>query len=401
VGEDHLIAHVLSSTFLQGGPEDGFTRIDLGPVSEVKELVDRWRAALGAPLSRGIGLSEGEYDPEQKAGDALRSRLLDPLLATLGDEVRRLYVCPDDLVFLVPLDALPWRDQRVGDHWTITNEVSFARLQAADHSRRVESEFDEPGLLALGGVDYDASGKREDSRTQRSGARSTIPARFSRLLQTRIEAESVALLYEELAGGEAVVLTKEAATKQAFFEHSTGKRVLHLATHGWFAPESIRSQLDEEPLERGWALMSLRERATGMAPMLLCGLALAGANRGRNSLGGTPGLLSAEELCSVDLSVCELAVLSACETNVGIHRAGQGIQSLQAALHAAGARSSITSLCKVDDGATRRLMEAFYTCLWGEGMPTAAALWTAKETLREEGAPVRDWAGWVLTGKTD
>jgi len=109
----------------------------------------------------------------------------------------------------------------------------------------------------------------------------------------------------------------------------------------------------------------------------------------------------AEELCSLDLSQCDLAVLSACETNVGIRRAGQGIQSLQAALYAAGAKSSITSLWKVDDAATRKLMEFFYTSLWVEEMGKADALWQAKVAMREAGHPVRDWAGWVLTGDPD
>ena len=80
------------------------------------------------------------------------------------------------------------------------------------------------------------------------------------------------------------------------------------------------------------------------------------------------------------------------------HPAGQGIQSLQAALYAAGARTSITSLWKVDDAATRKLMELLYTNLWLEKMPKAEALWQAKVALREAGHPVRDWAGWVLTG---
>ena len=71
---------------------------------------------------------------------------------------------------------------------------------------------------------------------------------------------------------------------------------------------------------------------------------------------------------------------------------------MQAALHAAGARSSITSLWKVSDAATGRLMELFYTKLWGEGLSKAEALWDAKRAMREEGASVRDWAGWVLTG---
>ncbi len=39
-----------------------------------------------------------------------------------------------------------------------------------------------------------------------------------------------------------------------------------------------------------------------------------------------------------------LAGLSACDTNVGVRRAGQGVASLQRALHMADARTVITSL---------------------------------------------------------
>ena len=114
-----------------------------------------------------------------------------------------------------------------------------------------------------------------------------------------------------------------------------------------------------------------------------------------------PGILTAEELATLELSNCELAVLSACETNVGLRRAGQGIQSLQGALHAAGVRTAITSLWKVDDAATRRLMELFYTSLWDEGLGKAEALWRAKMALREDGHGLSDWAAWVLTGDPD
>ncbi len=86
------------------------------------------------------------------------------------------------------------------------------------------------------------------------------------------------------------------------------------------------------------------------------------------------------------------------QTNVGIRRAGQGVQSLQSALHAAGVRTAITSLWKVDDASTRGLMESFYDNLWIEELPKAEALWRAKNALRETGHPVRDWAGQVLSG---
>jgi len=430
---DHLLAHVLDS-------EGALNRIDLGPASELEELATVWRAALGAPLLRGIGLEEGEDDPELGAGRELRARILDPVLALAGEDASRLFVCADDLLFLLPLDALPFDEgdvdemgiddtspERIGDRLRIVNEVSFARLLAPALPTEAGAEADaEPSLLAFGGVDYDAEGavpeglaatsapiettisvdgeetgtEESDSDDPGSGpvSRSAMPDRFRKLLQARYEAEATADLFEEAFETEPALLTRKKTTKAALFESAAGKRYLHLATHGWFAPESVRSTEDARPEGEGFARMGIEDRVSGLAPMTLCGLALAGANRGRDSLGRVPGILTAEELCSLDLSQCELAVLSACETNVGIRRAGQGIQSLQSALYAAGARTSITSLWKVDDAATRRLMEVFYTNLWIEQMPKAEALWQAKQALRDEGHPPAHWAGWVLTG---
>jgi len=226
--------------------------------------------------------------------------------------------------------------------------------------------------------------------------------RFSALSGTTAELESIGKLYAATFQREATALTGPLGTKAALLSAAPGSRFLHLATHGWFASESFASQLDTlaEPSARdSW--QRTEETLTGFAPETLCGLALAGANRGRDALGHVPGILTAEELATFDLRNCELAVLSACETNVGIRRAGQGIQSLQTALHAAGARTAITSLWKVDDAATRRLFELFYTKLWKEKLGKADALWQAKMALRAEGHPPRDWAGWVLSGDPD
>jgi len=428
-GADHLMAHVLDA--------DGtLARIDLGPASELEELAGAWRAELGAPLLRGLSMAASEENAEEAAGERLRARILDPVLAAAGEDAKRLFVCADDLLFLIPLDALPDDGgdagadvddaARIGDRLRIVNEVSFARLLAP--TGPVQGA---PSLLAFGGVDYDAEGAvpeglsgssapieaRDDSSSASEAgvdqagkepvesdsasaraSRSAMPERFQKLLQARYEAEATADQFEEAFETEPSLLTRKTTTKAALFESAPGKRYLHLATHGWFAPESVRSTEDARPEGEGFARMGIEDRVSGLAPMTLCGLALAGANRGRDSLGRVPGILTAEELCSLDLSQCELAVLSACETNVGIRRAGQGIQSLQSALYAAGARTSITSLWKVDDAATRRLMEVFYTNLWIENLPKAEALWQAKQALRDEGHPPAHWAGWVLTG---
>lgn len=77
-----------------------------------------------------------------------------------------------------------------------------------------------------------------------------------------------------------------------------------------------------------------------------------------------------------------------------------GVGSLQNALHRAGARMSLACLWDADDAHTPALMREFYRRLWIEGVPAPDALWQAKTALRERGAPMRAWAGWVLTGAT-
>jgi len=372
--EQHLIAHLLR-------PDRSLARFDLGSTAEIEALVEAWRPELGLTPSRGLVLPDEGNEPEAGSARALRERLLDPILNAIGKEVERIHVCADDVVFLVPLDALPIGDDHVGDRWSVVNEVSFARLLAPAPKPETEAS-----LLVLGGVDYDAGG-----RAQQSGAGTTFPP----LPHTATEAAAMSRLFESAFKVKAQSLGEDSATKASVFKHAPGRRFLHLATHGWFAPETTASTRDHELAATSTA------DVRGLAPMLLCGLALAGANGGRDSIGRTTGILTAEELCGLDLSACELAVLSACETNVGVRRAGQGIQSLQSALFAAGARSSITSLWKVDDAATRRLMEVFYTNLWTAKMGKAEALWQAKRALRDEGHPAAHWAGWVLTGDPD
>ena len=207
----------------------------------------------------------------------------------------------------------------------------------------------------------------------------------------------------------AQVVEGRQASREALLELAPTARYIHLATHGWFAPASVCSIADRPASkpESGLSLsMTIEEQVRGMSPMALCGIALAGANQEPGPLGGISGLLTAEEIARLDLEGCELAVLSACDTGVGVHRrAGQGVASLQRALHMAGARSVITSLWKVPDEATRELMVDFYRRLWKQGKPKHQALWEAKMRIREmkdaHGRPkyrTRDWAAWVLTG---
>ena len=388
---DHVLAFVVT-------PDAEVRRVELGPSAELEALAVRWRAALGQPVDRGVPAAQAPLESE--VGALLRERLLDPCLAAIeGDAPNRVHVVLDDFLLLVPVDALPAEGGgRVGETLAVRPEVSVLRLIAPSRPAPRGGT-----LVALGGVDFDGAAPHQDT-TSSDADRARPARRFAALLQSRIEVEALSLLYQDLHEGTPILLMKGEASKERLDAVALEARYLHVATHGWFAPETLRSMLEVVEPDRDDLMADIaraEQAVRGFAPETLCGLALAGANLGKDALGRVPGILTAEELAAFDLSSCELAVLSACETNVGLRRAGQGIQSLQAALHAAGARTTVTSLWRVDDAASRRLMELFYARLWKDEQGKADALWQAKMALRDEGHPPRDWAGWVLSGDPD
>ncbi|MBK7875964.1 MAG: CHAT domain-containing protein [Planctomycetes bacterium] len=405
-----------------------FTLVELGPIAPIEEAVREWREALGAVPERGQAVRPDLASVVTRSGQVLRALVLDPLLGAIG-EAERLIVVLDDVLQLVPFDALPMpangggAEVFAGERWRIDTRRTCTELLAAPPAPM------DGALVALGGAAFNSAPVElsvEDLATVEEAH--TAPATvasilrggawepgFAPLTYTGLEAREVAALHDEVAGEQArsLVLEKRKASRAALEELAPHARWLHVATHGWFAPESIRSWSDPEPLDKlsGLGLrQSGEEQVKGMSPMLLCGLALAGANLPENAIGRAPGLITAQEIAALDLTHCELAVLSACDTNVGVRerRAGQGVASLQMALQMAGARSVITSLWKVPDEATKELMLDFYRRLWVEKKPKWQALKEAKRKLRdakdEHGDPkytLRDWAAWVLTGEPD
>jgi len=139
--------------------------------------------------------------------------------------------------------------------------------------------------------------------------------------------------------------------------------------------------------------------------LLLSGVALAGANR-RVSSGSAAddGVLTAEEVASLDLSGVEWAVLSACETGVGEVRPGEGILGLRRAFQVAGARTVVMSLWAVEDRAARDWMRALYEGRLQRQLSSAEAVQSASLTLlrqRRAGGQSTEpfyWAAFVAVG---
>jgi CHAT domain-containing protein len=93
------------------------------------------------------------------------------------------------------------------------------------------------------------------------------------------------------------------------------------------------------------------------------------------------GVMTALEVAALDLSNADLVVLSACETGLGKVAGGEGVLGLQRAFQTAGARTTVTSLWKVSDEATRALMTEFYRNLWEKKLSRIESLRQAQLTM--------------------
>jgi CHAT domain-containing protein len=209
-----------------------------------------------------------------------------------------------------------------------------------------------------------------------------------------------------------------------------GHRYIHLSTHGFFGPPEL-TERPAGPVDPS-SVWTSPQRVTLRYPDLLAAIALAGSNRPARP-GFDDGILTAAEVQQIDLRGTDLVVLSACETAIGSPTRGEGMIGLHRAFHIAGARHVVASLWPVHDDATTALMRVFYHKLWAEAKPPIVALREAQLALyrhperigtlaRVRGpdfakevplveapdlgssqarAPIRLWAGFVLSGAGD
>jgi tetratricopeptide (TPR) repeat protein len=166
-------------------------------------------------------------------------------------------------------------------------------------------------------------------------------------------------------GWTAKSLTRAKVTKQALLELH-GPYILHLATHGFFEPEDSSSENPNQSQTPG-IKSDLTKSRFFKNPMHRSGLALAGANttiaawkRGEAPSIEEDGILTAEDVSTLDLKGTWLVTLSACDTGSGEARAGEGVMGLRRGFIEAGAQNLLMTLWPISDEVTVQIMSDFY-----------------------------------------
>jgi len=396
--------------------------VPLGRASAIDALVARWRVQITAAVTAPSPVeAEAAY---RIAGAALRRSVWEPLQKHIA-EAKTVFIVPDGTLNLVSFAALPvGRAKYVIDQAAVVHYLSAERDVATPEHPSTKAG----GLLAVGGAAFDdatlfartktgapvatPSGAPAMASLRAAACDSLQSMQFRPLAGTSGEIHDIAKLWTESS---AELLEGRAASERAVKRDAAGRRVLHLATHGFFLgdcrPSSAGTRSVGGLTMLAKASSSSRpvspagRRLLTANPLLMSGLALAGANR-RASAGPTDedGILTAEEVTTINLEGVEWVVLSACDSGLGEVRVGEGVFGLRRAFQVAGARTVIMSLWSVEDAATRSWMRSLYQNRLQNHLNTADAVHAASGSiLRERRAAGKSthpfyWAAFVAAG---
>ncbi|MBV8416943.1 MAG: CHAT domain-containing protein [Verrucomicrobia bacterium] len=164
--------------------------------------------------------------------------------------------------------------------------------------------------------------------------------------------------------------------------------VLHLATHGFFEPEDTSSDPNPNEPQSPEGRPDLTRSTFFKNPMHRSGLALAGANttieawkRGQAPPIEEDGILTAEDVSTLDLKGTWLVTLSACDTGSGEARAGEGVMGLRRGFIEAGAQNLLMTLWPISDESTVQIMKDFYEAAHESGKAPEALAKVQREWL--------------------
>jgi CHAT domain-containing protein len=327
---------------------------------------------------------------QQYANKSISDLFLKPLEQELQN-AKTIYVTPSGLAHQINFKALPFQNTTFGETFSVHilgSSAGVLNLASTHLSKNKNMEFH-----LFGGIDYNKVSKEEIIPSENQIVSRSIISSFGYLQGTEKEVNEIAKTAQN-QGFNTILKTDRNATEESI-KQLDGKKtpfVLHIATHGFFF-ENPKVDVKEFSLDNKFSVYK-----TSDDPMLRSGLAFAGANKNFKSTiienEADDGILTAKEISNLDLSTCELVVLSACETGLGEINGSEGVFGLQRAFKMAGVKNIIMSLWKVPDAQTSELFEIFYKeCFSGKSIKEAFQV--AQSKMKEKYTPYY-WAGFIL-----
>ena len=310
--------------------------------------------------------------------------------------IRNIYFAPSGELHRIGIEYLPINGTNI-----ISDKHSLYRLTSTRQLAIVGDRTVGNKNILYGGINYDEksdvamSNETSTMETSLRGAcsRACVDSLSTRgsyeyLDGTRIETNLIAENMELHRAPYIYYIGKD-ATEESFKQlNGTKPKAIHIATHGFYFTETMTSKIQfARPItELATEGIPQAGRFVEDKSMTRSGLLFSGCNRAfrheQIPEGEEDGILTAQEISTLDLRGLDLVVLSACQTGLGEISSGEGVFGLQRGFKNAGAKTILMSLDKVDDEATRILMVEFYRNLMS-GKTKHQSLKDAQKHLRK------------------
>lgn len=325
------LAHRLVIRFqveVLGSPQES-TRAPVGIVSSplgTKEVApERDPVPTDSPV-------EGSQ-PSRQAGDLAWADLFVPreVRARIAEEeVEYVTILPDGALHQLPFEALPVQARPAREYlMDHLPPIAYCATMTA-HEEPNDGASSPLSILTVGNPHYARA--TADSPSVADVTREAfidLGGRLTPLPGTSAECRRVARLFP---ADRVTLIEGKDATESRVRAHLAGKSILHLAAHG----------LVDEQNENLFGAIALTPPTDANADTT------------------NDGFLSLHEIHSLALRGCRLAVLSACQTNVGPERPLEAGSSLARAFLAAGAQRVVASHWSVSDDSTTELIGTFF-----------------------------------------
>lgn len=322
------------------------------------------------------------------------------------------YVKAGDIIYFAPTSVLSWTNleavsngkKRLGSLYKLKKVSSTAEI-----GRLKRDRWQCDGSVAVyGGIDYEASTHDTTAETVRhdtsdgntallsdeSFARRNRGAVANDLPGTLAEAQYIEKAFRKHGNNVTPYSAADASEESVKALGGNAPQILHIGTHGFFLYTDNDQKEHRDIIESFETVGNNQQNA-----LLRCGLFFAGANRawrGERVPDNTEnGILTAYELSQIDLTGCRLAVLSACETGLGLVEQYEGVFGLIKAMKLAGVNTVVASLWQVDDKVTMEIMTSFYNNIIA-GMTPDEALASAKRDIIKTHPDPYYWAGFFV-----
>lgn len=428
LGRNHpAIAESLDNLALVAQDRGDYSQAETLFLRDLK-ICERARGPKHFDVANALVCPAESAAPRDPGGTGSLSALLRPLArAPAGNSPPVL--SPDRIFNLVPFAALhDGRDYLLGQ-FQFRYLTSGRDLLRSPVPNRPQSPLilADPDFQAISAHPLSADGVTS-AESSSSGSLYLQIQGLQRLPATRTEAAALQTLF-----GVAPLLDAR-ATEDAV-HGAQAPIILHIASHGALltegspqtelaavspairrgtapgsAPDALpASELDGGTTSRSALLMANSERTTPARPLVATpdasslsrsAVLLAGAEHAARAADpGHDGLLTAEEVRSMNLWGTQLVVLSACETGRGALSIGQGIYGLRRSFLVAGAETLVTSLWSVSDRATGELMISFYNKLVREKKKRVEAMEEAMKEMKNQRPHPYYWAPFIVLGQ--